>query len=159
VSAAKLWPAAMVAVLALTVVANVAVLRLAHDPDAAIVEPDAYPRAVAWDSTAARRDASAALGWTALATLDPIADGRAGLRVRLRDRDGRSVEGARASVEAVHNRERLRPRASLLPAGEGTYAGALPLARDGMWELRVVAVRGAEIFTTSLRVDAVRGTP
>jgi len=157
----RLWPAAMIAVLALTVLANVAVLRLAHDPDAAIVEPDAYPKAVAWDSTAARRDASDALGWRATATIDPIAGtgaaARAVVRVHIVDRAGRPVDGARVMVEAIHNRERRRPFATLSGCGDGAYDASLPLPRAGLWELRVNAERGDERFTTSLRTDAVQG--
>ncbi len=162
-SPGRLWPAAMIAVLALTVIANIAVLRLAHDPDAAIVEPDAYPKAVAWDSTAARRDASQALGWSAVATIEPITGAgdaaRAVVRLRLVDRAGLPVDGARTKVEAIHNRELRRPSAGLVGRGDGVYEATLPLPRSGMWELRVDAVRGEARFTTSLRADAVRGTP
>ncbi len=157
----NLWPAAMIAVLALTVIANVAVLRLAHDPDAAIVEPDAYPKAVAWDSTAARRDASDALGWTAVVAIGAIEGAgeaaHAAVRVIIVNRDGRPVDGAHVTVEAIHNREVRRPSAELVGRGDGVYAATLPLPRSGLWELRVNAALGDAHFTTSLRADAVRG--
>jgi nitrogen fixation protein FixH len=153
----------MIAVLALTVVANLAVLSLAHDPDAAIVEPDAYPRAVAWDSTAARRDASDALGWTAVAVIGAIEGAgdaaRASVRVTIVDRDGQPMDGARVEVEAIHNRERRRPSAVLAGRGAGTYEASMPLPRAGLWELRVHADRGEAHFTTSLRADAPRSAP
>ena len=157
----RLWPAAMIAVLALTVIANLAVLGLAHDPDAAIVEPDAYPKAVAWDSTAARRDASDALGWTAVAAIGAGAGGGAGANVQVTivDRDGRPVDGARVTVEAIHNREIRRPSAVLAARGDGAYAADMPLPRAGLWELRVHADRDGARFMTSLRADAPRGAP
>lgn len=159
----QLWPAAMIAVLALTVIANLAVLSLAHDPDAAIVEPDAYPRAVAWDSTAARRDASDALGWTAVAAIGALEgageSARADVQVTIVDRDGRPVDGASVTVEAIHNREIRRPSAELAARGGGAYAAAMPLPRAGLWELRVQADRGGDHFTTSLRADAPRSAP
>jgi len=156
----RLWPAAMIAVLALTVLANFAVLRLAHDPDAAIVEPDAYPKAVAWDSTAARRDASDALGWTAVAAIGAIEGAgeaaHAAVRVVIVDRDGLPVDGARVTVEAIHNRERRRPSAELAGRGAGAYEAPMPLPRAGLWELRVRAERADDRFTTSVRADAPR---
>lgn len=151
----RLWPAVLVAVLAITVVANVAILRLASDPDAGAIEPDAYSKAVAWDSTAAARDASSALGWTLIARLEPAAAG-GGARVvaSLRDRAGAPVEGARVRVEAIHNGLARRFVADLAPAPDaGSYAAALPLPRPGQWELRVHAARGAERFVTSVRVE------
>jgi nitrogen fixation protein FixH len=159
----QLWPAAMIAVLALTVIANFAVLRLAHDPDAAIVEPDAYPKAVAWDSTAARRDASDALGWTAVATIGAIEGAgeaaRAAVRVIIVDHDGLPIDGARVTVEAIHNREIRRPSAALAARGDGAYEASMPLPRAGLWELRVHADRAAAHFTTSVRADAPRSAP
>ena len=163
-TAGRMWPAALVAVLAVTVLANVAILRVASDPDAAAIEPDAYAKAVAWDSTAAARDASRALGWEATARLVPAGD-RVRVVVTLTDRDGLPVVGARVRVEAIHNGLARRESADLpavatgAAADAGAYAALLPLSRPGLWELRVDAVRGDGRFVTSLRAELARGTP
>jgi nitrogen fixation protein FixH len=159
--AGRLWPAALVAVLAVTVLANVAILRLASDPGASALEPDAYAKAVAWDSTASARDRSAALGWTATARLEPAAAG-ARVTVSLSDRGGAPVAGARVTIEAIHNGLVRRPAATLAPADSaaaGTYVAGLPLTRPGLWEIRVRAEHGGERFVTSLRAELARVGP
>lgn len=153
--ASRLWPVAIIGVLAVTVVANLAILRVASGPGASALEPDAYARAVAWDSTAAVRAASATLGWTASATISAAARGGARVRVVLVDRAGRPIDGAIVRVEAIHNREMRRVRGTLPAAAsaEGAYEEALPLVRRGMWELRLDASRGNERFVASLRAE------
>lgn len=156
-NAGRLWPVAIVGVLAVTVVANLAILQVAGDPDAFTPEPDAYAKAVAWDSTLEVRAASAALGWQAIGGIAALEGepARARVVVTLRDREGRPVEGALVRVEAIHNRQARRIRATLPAAAgaAGAYAATLPLARPGMWELRLDAERPGELFVTSLRVE------
>lgn len=154
--AEKLWPLAVVGVLAVTVIANAAMLLVAGDPSQRAIEPDYYRKAVAWDSTLAERARSAALGWTLDARLEPAAGG-ARLRVSLADAAGAPLAGARVRVTALHNLEADRP--TVADCGEstpGAYEASLPLRRAGLWELRVEAVRGAERFTTSLRRELGR---
>jgi nitrogen fixation protein FixH len=153
---ATLWPLGVVAALALTVGANLWVLHLAGDRDAAVVEPDYYRKALAWDSTLAQQARDRALGWRVAADLGPLArDGRARVAVRLLDRDGHAVRAAAVALEAVHNLDAARPRrATLAPDGDG-YAAEVPLGRPGLWELRLDVRRGADHFVTCLRRDAV----
>jgi len=158
--ASWVWPAAVVVVLAVTIGANIYILIAANDPNAMVVEPDYYRKAVAWDSTLALRERSAELGWTADATLGPLtADGHSRIELTLTDHDGTPLDGARVEVTAIHNREAARrPRQVLDPVGPGRYAATFPLRHIGRWELRVVAVRDTATFTTSLRREAVRGS-
>lgn len=152
---ARLWPAAIVVVLLVTVVANGVLLWAASHGDAPAIEPDYYRRAVAWDSTLAARRASAALGWTADAALGPVGRGGGEVEVTLAMADGAPVEGAAVRVTAIHNARGGRiVEGALAAAGGGRYAAVLPLARPGRWELRIAAVRGAERFETSLRREA-----
>jgi hypothetical protein len=163
VNAGRLWPIAIVGVLAVTVVANVAILQVASEPDHFTMEPEAYAKAVAWDSILEVRAASAALGWHATGRVVAVegVPARARVIVTLCDRGGRPVEGALVRVEAIHNRQARRLRATL-PASAGAggaagaageYAATLPLSRPGLWELRVDAERAGERFVTSLRAD------
>jgi nitrogen fixation protein FixH len=151
----RLWPLGVVAVLAVTVLANVAVLWLARDRDAAVVEPDYYRRAVGYDSTLAARDRSAALGWRAEVELGvPGADGGARVRVRLLGRDGAPLDSARVTVGAVHNLDAAHVVRAELPAeGGGRYAAVVPLGRPGWWELDLEAVRGADRYRVRVHCD------
>lgn len=150
---AKAWPLAMAAVLALTVVTNVALLVAANGPDRAVPERDYYRKALAHDSTLAQRARDAALGWSAAARIEPAARG-ARVELRLAGGDGAPIAGARVALEALHNREAARPVTGVLAdAGGGRYVAVLPLARPGRWELRVDARRGAERFTAIVRAE------
>lgn len=157
---AKLWPAAIVAVLAVTVAANVVLLIQAGDPTAAGIEPDYYRRAVAWDSTMAQERENAALGWRLAAELGrPMPKGTP-LVVRLTDPTGRPLAGATIEVEAIHNRAAGDPvRAKVHPAPNGEYAAILPLARRGLWELRFTIERAGQRFTTRLRRESAGPRP
>jgi nitrogen fixation protein FixH len=153
--ATRLWPAAVVAVLALTVGSSAMLVWFTRDPGLAAVEPDYYRRAVRWDSTAAEARRSAALGWRLDAALGPVGPAGAVLTARLAGPDGAPLDDADVEVTAIHNRDALHPvRARLAPAGEGAYAARLPLRHAGLWELRLAAARGADRFTVSLRRDA-----
>jgi hypothetical protein len=151
----RLWPLAVVAVLALTVLANVAVFWAARDRNAAVVEPDYYRRAVGYDSTLAAQRRSDALGWHVEAELGaPGADGSASLSVRLLGRDGAPLDSARMRVSAVHNRAADHVvSAGLLPEGSGRYAIRLPLVLGGLWELDLEAVRGADRYRVRVHCD------
>lgn len=159
-NAAKLWPAAILGVLAVTVAANVVLLVEAGDPGAAGIEPDYYRRAVAWDSTMAQEDRNAALGWRLAAELGPMGTGGSPLVVRLTGADGRPLAGARIEVEAIHNLAAAHPvRAALVATDDGAYATSLPLPRRGLWELRFTVARAGERFTTRLRREAAGAAP
>ena len=159
-NAAKLWPVAIVGVLAVTVAANVVLLVKAGDPVAAGIEPDYYRRAVAWDSTMAQERHNAALGWQLGAELGTAPPGGPPLVVRLTDPTGLPLAGAAIEVEAIHNREAARRvRATLHPAPDGEYTAKLPLAHRGLWELRFTVERAGERFTTRLRRETAGPTP
>jgi nitrogen fixation protein FixH len=150
---ATLWPLAVIAALAVTVVANVAILIAASDPRKAGVEPDYYRKALAWDSTAAERGRSAALGWSIDARLAPDRGG-ARVHVTLAERDGTPLTGATVRIEAIHNLDPERPVAGLLvPTAAGAYEGRMPLFHHGLWELRFDVTRGRDRFVASLRRD------
>ena len=153
-NAARWWPAALVLVLAVTVLANIALFWKAnHDPSFA-VEPDYYQRAVEWDSTVARRSRSAALGWRADVRLSPPEAGAATLRVRLSTRDGADLDSADVRAEASHNAHGADLFAVRLRAtGPGQYAARIPSTARGLWRVDLSAVRGADAFSERVTVD------
>jgi nitrogen fixation protein FixH len=152
---AALWPIAVVGVLAITVGANVWLIWEARDPNGAVIEPDYYRKAVAWDSTAARRARSEALRWSADAALGATDGARAHVRATLADSLGAPVTGADVKLEAIHNLEAAnRVHAALPESAPGVYEADAALDRAGLWELRLTATRGGDVFLTSLRRDA-----
>lgn len=154
--AARLWPLGVAAVLAATVAGYALLYRAATGRDAAVVEPDYYRRAVAWDSVMAAERHGAELGWRLEAEVGPLTPQGAVLRARLLDRAGAPLEGATVRVKAIHNLDAAHPVAGgLEPGPDGTYAARLPLRHAGLWELRFEVTRGTERFGTTLRREAV----
>jgi nitrogen fixation protein FixH len=132
--------------LALGVVAVVAT----RDPSFA-VEPNAYAKALDWDSSHAQRLASERLGWSAQFTVAPLANefGERKLSCRIIDRAGNPVAGATVALTLFHlARAAHRFQVSLKPEGNGDYSATVPMRRLGLWELRLKASRGASLFTT-----------
>lgn len=156
---ARAWPLAIAGVLGVTVIANGYLIYQANDRDAAVVEPDYYRKALAWDSTLAERRHDADLGWRIEASIGPVGRG-ADVRARLTDRDGRAIEGASVVVHAIHNLDAGHPVVATLPdAGDGLYVARLPLRFAGLWELRFAVTRRGEHFTADARCDAPRAAP
>jgi len=150
---AALWPAAVIGALVVTVGANIAIFVLANDSDKAVVEPNYYEKAVAWDSTMAQGRRNESLGWSIRATLTPSGEG-ARLHAILADRGGASLSGATIRVEAIHNSDAARRvEGTLRDAGGGAYDADLPFRHAGLWELRFTVERGGERFTGDLRQE------
>ena len=130
---------------------------LAHSDPSFSVEPDWYNKAVDWDASKARRQASAALGWSVSQVgaelQDPV------LLLRVADAAGQPLVGADVRVEAFHvARASERQNLVLNERAPGQYAAPARLDRPGQWELRVrVAAQGQE-FEQVLRPD-VGGVP
>jgi len=82
------------------------------------------------------------------------AGGGARLVARVLDRVGAPVDGARVDVEAFASARATRvTKAALESLGAGRYAVFLPSARPGLWELRLRATRGQDVFTQTLSRD------
>lgn len=155
------WPIGIVTVLAVTIAANLYVMYLAdHDPSFAI-EPNYYAKAVAWDSTLAAAARSRALGWGITPVLSPFSE-RSGahLSIALVDSAGAPVRGATVHVNAlfIGDANRVVTATCVETNTPPRYATMLPVGHAGVWELHVTAVRGAEHFVKTVRVDAV-GVP
>jgi len=149
------WPWIVTALLVgSAAVQGVIIWAATHDPSFAI-EPDYYRKAVAWDARLAEERASAALGWTATASLTRASAGApAAIVLSLRGAGREPVRGAHVRVTAIHNRDGAHPViGALAERADGAYGAELPLERAGLWEVRVDATRGAERFSASLRTD------
>lgn len=148
------WPIGITAILVVFVVANLLVMRLANDDPAFAIEPDYYNKAVAFDSTMATERRSAALGWSASAT---IAQGNAGpmVTVTLADARQRPIIGASVTIDARFNaRANDVLTATLREAEPGQYTAPLAVRHAGQWEVRIIARRGTDRFVASTRAEA-----
>jgi nitrogen fixation protein FixH len=153
----RLWPVALVAVLALTVLANLAMWIVAADPNGSTVEPDYYRKALAWDRAQEQGAANRALGWKATARFGKGAGtaSPSSLEVSLVDAAGRPLDGALIGVIGIHNALAAHPVAlTLAPTSPGVYAGQAVFPRSGLWELRLTVRRERETFTADVRADA-----
>jgi nitrogen fixation protein FixH len=151
------WPWLVTAALLFTVGVNVVMLVAASgDANGAVVEPDYYRKGVEWDLAMARRAASDRLGWRTSASIARVGDGHA-LRVHATDSTGAPLTGARFVAVLIHNLDAARPvRATLEELGDGRYEAPVPIAHDGMWEVRLEARRDAARYTSSQRADVGR---
>lgn len=155
------WPAAIVTVFVLHAAGMVTVMVIASRDPSFAVEPNHYQKAVAWDAFSQRRRASRALGWNVTAKSEPGLDARGtrSLELFIADEQGKPVLGARAAVLAFsHARGQERLRVDLVEGESGHYAARAPMARTGIWELRLVAEREGDVFTTTF-LHVVGGAP
>lgn len=157
----RVWPAIIITVLLGNVTLGIVLMRVANSDPHFAIEPDYYRRAVGWDRTQAQARQNLALGWQLQPTLGAVGGGEVPLTLALTDAEGAPLDGASVSVEAravAHANELLV--ANLLPTGQpGTYAAGLEVTRAGLWEVRAVAIRGADQLTAQLRLDARHDGP
>ena len=152
-SRAWLWPVGLALALTLSAGGNIVFMILANRDPSFAVEPDYYQKGLDWDRTMAQEAANRVLGWTARLEDSAPAPGGRRLVLRVLDREGRPVEGAEVTLEALHGARAAEiVRGRLTGSGQGRYGADLPLVRAGVWELRVRAARGAAVFTQ--RIDA-----
>jgi nitrogen fixation protein FixH len=150
------WPIGVVVILAVFVVGNLVMMRVANDDPAMAVEPNYYQKAVAFDSTMAIERRSAALGWSALTTI-AARDSAPGatVRVRLSDAAHQPVEGAVMTIDARFNaRANDIITDTLVERAPGEYVAPLAVTHAGQWEVRVTATRGVNRFIVSTRAEA-----
>ncbi|MCG3121818.1 MAG: hypothetical protein GIKADHBN_00189 [Phycisphaerales bacterium] len=156
VNTGRIWPAAIIGLLAMNVaIVGITVYFAQSDPSAAI-EPNYYEKAVKWDQTAAQREASRRLGWNIVLDIDAPASGAGTVTALLTDRSGAALEGASVELVAFHNAragDRRVVRTEEQPGGQ--YRGGLNVDRDGRWHFMVTARRGTETFTTEFDQDVV----
>ena len=149
------WPIGVAAILGVTVIANLVVMRIANSDPAFAIEPDYYKKAVAFDSTMAIERQSLDLGWTATSSFSTgdRSDGPT-LTVTLADRQAHPIEGALVTIVALANaRANDMLSATLREVSPGRYQSPLAARFTGQWEVRVDAMRNTEHFVASTRAN------
>lgn len=160
---ARLWPWVPALLLGGLLGTQLIVLVPALDDPGFAIEPDYYRKATAWDAEQASLRQSRELGWHSELDVTLGAPGRGQtITLKLYDRAGEPLRGAQVSLRAFHNARAGRVfDVALTEVASGVYAGKSDGARPGLWELRVQAQRGADVYRETLRRELVpeRGTP
>lgn len=148
------WPVGLAVLLAGSAGANIALLIITSRDASFAVEPDYYAKALAWDETMAQEARNEALGWSLGLRVEPTAErGTMTVWVRLADRAGAPIDGARIAVETFHNARASRVLTAALEPRGPDYAAVMPLARPGLWEFRLRVTRGPDVFVATLLRD------
>ncbi len=144
------WPfPGLIFVLLATNISIVSITALYAVSDTSFaIEPDYYKQAVNWDQTVAQRERNRDLGWAAVM---PTSISSQPVVLRLHDRAGQPVSGARVEMIAFHNAHSgNRLSTSLVEIDPGMYRSTESLVRSGSWEVRISATRAGETFTAVL---------
>jgi len=161
VPARLFWPGMVVGLISISLCfAGVTAFVAISDPSFA-VEPDYYDKALRWDEHRERAARNSELGWRVAVEVAGVPDplGRREVRLTALDAEGRPLVGASASVEMFHHaRSSNRLGATLAESAPGVFSGALPIVREGIWEVRFEVRRDGEAFTGSAEVG-VEGGP
>lgn len=153
------WPIGMGVILAATVLGNIGVIVFTRDDPSFAVEPDYYRKAVEWDSTQATQARSDALDWEVSTQLVAQPDGATQLLLTLTDASGAVVEGASVLGALLHvARASEVQQVAFAATGDGHYIATVPMARAGVWELKLTANRQAasgeaQQFVHTVRLD------
>jgi len=150
---ARRWPIIIVAVLVAQMGFGVWMVRLAGSDPHHAVEPDYYARAVNWDSTMAQSRRDRALGWDAATTLTRSRGRSASLQIALVDSLGAALQVDTVQVEALAVAHAGTIDRLTLTRSGLAYGATIADAGAGLWEVRVRAVHGADVFTAMLRTE------
>ena len=156
------WPAFLVGLLVANAAGVVVLIIVSSSSSGHAVEPDYYNKALRWDGAMAQQRANQQLGWRAELSFDALPGSSSRARIpptqlvlRLRDRTGQAVRGARVSTEAFARlRAGRRYQVALRDMGDGRYGGPLRLWPRGIWHFRTTAIQGTKRFTAELVQDA-----
>ncbi len=144
----RLWPGMVFGILGTNMVIVGVTLYAAHSDPSFAVEPHYYERALRWDAAARGARGFEALGWQAAVTRAGAA-GAPTLRVELRDADERPIDGAEVLAEVFHRARAADRVVEPVPGtGAGVYEVPMPLARPGLWEVRLEVRALGQVATT-----------
>lgn len=149
------WPIGIAVILAVGVVANIVVMRIANSDPSFAVEPDYYQKAVDFDSTLAHANTSAKLHWISTTTVTRGDRGDSThVTITLQDSLGHAIEQAAVSVEALAiARANTVLTATLREQAPGEYTAPLPVPRGGLWDITIHATRNDDHFVEKARID------
>jgi nitrogen fixation protein FixH len=152
-SAIKLWPAGIFALLGLNVAIVATTVVFATTSDSTIVEAHPYERGLQWDQEQQKRTRSDELHWTCSASIvAPSTQASAAIvRVAFTDATGQPVTGLGVQIIAfhhAHSAQRVALEAIADPSVPGSYVATLKVPEKaptthlplGLWRLSVSAI-------------------
>lgn len=153
------WPGMVFWLIGLSLTIGFTTLTLAIVTSQA-VEDDYYAKAIGWDEIAAERHASDALGWTAEVSLakdlDPM--GRRSVMVTVVDAEGAPVDATAGDFYAFHHADRGDSfEFSVVRIAPGRWSAGAPMARDGLWQVRMRFERGDDVFIPVVDIETGAG--
>ena len=150
---ARFWAFVPVGLIVMMVGGLVAMAVIASRDPSFAVEKDYYKKAISYDETRAQAEENEKLGWNVECSLVHRGS-ELELVAVVKDKSGARIDNASVEVEAFANARAARVlTARLEPSSDKNYAGRVPFAGGGLWELRfTVQARGAR-FTQVVRDD------
>lgn len=144
------WPVILTTLLlGHSVIIAVALLLSSSMIPGALTAPAGYEEALAWDEQQAALRRSEDLGWAlaVIPTDEVLLDGNRKVRFRVVDADGELVPVETLTVRVYrHARPADITELDLSLAADGEFETALPMSREGLYQLHVVATRGEDRF-------------
>lgn len=147
------WPGLVVAILSLSVGANIVLIIAARSDGGAQIIDNYYEKAAHWDDHQAELKRVRELGWTVDILVGPQAETRP-VRFIVKDRDGVPVQGLRPNVVVTSPAKlAVQSQAELTNDAPGIYAANLDIPHPGLWDFEFTARLGDGDFITKKRVE------
>lgn len=150
-----LWPTAVVGLILLGMVSTFGVLIASRSDGGPAVLDNYYKRAVAWDSTAALRQASLDMKWKTDLLLTTKADGSPRVLLAVTDSTGLPVEGLTGTIsfsrpQTAGIREQLTLSRGV---DSGTWYVDPSVTGSGLWDVGLELRRGPVLFVHTVRKE------
>lgn len=151
------WPGMVVAILSMSVIANIWLLYNAQSDGGAQIIDDYYTKASAWDDKVELDEASTRKGWTVATSIGGLEDGQRRVTFAVRDRAGQPVTGL-ASKVTVKNPMKVDDVATrdLAENAPGVYMALMPFSRSGLWDIHFTVGSGEPVFLHETRIEVDR---
>lgn len=149
------WPAAVIGLILLGMGTTFGMLFASRVDGGPQVIEAYYEKAVAWDSTAAVRASSLALGWTASVALQHTIGGASTIVVTLEDASGEPVSGASGTASLSRpQRAGILETAQLKPGPDaGSYVFAPSATGTGLFDVAIDMTRDDDRFVRTIRSE------
>lgn len=153
--ASLIWTGGIITFFVIQAILWAVALYITNNDLSHAIIPGYDQRALAWDAEAQAIAHSRELGWQVQIEVADTADARGQrlVTVRLLDRNGAALDGAKVEASYFHQaRAALRETAAFTQSGgsdpsPGQYSAVLPINRNGLWRFEMVVELGLEKFS------------
>ncbi|OSM02559.1 FixH family protein [Magnetofaba australis] len=156
------WPWVIVGILATALVVNATFIYLAGKSSNGLVIEGAYRRGITYNKEidAARRQME--LGWrVSLAGSEALQEGRQGaISLTVLDKSGQPVAGATVAGTLFRPTDQaLDQPISMSEAAPGVYQAQITPAQRGIWDVKLKAQRGEDVYRFVQRISVKKAQP